>query len=116
MLYSVGYESAVPASGLQSSKRIDFFESVNPVPDDFLYFEMSGSGVTRRFCGRCGTPLTYEAELYPGEVHVLLGTLDRPEDFVPQIHVHVGEQLPWLEIPDGRPRYLTTSIGAEPMA
>ncbi len=74
----------------------------------------SSPGVTRGFCGRCGTPLTYQAERYPGEVHVYVCTLDRPQDFVPQAHVHTGEQLPWLHLDDGLPRYLTTSRDAEP--
>jgi hypothetical protein len=75
----------------------------------------SSPGVTRSFCGQCGTPLTYESDFYPGEVHILLGTLDNPEDFVPQVHVHVGEKLPWLEIHDGRPRYLATTRNAKPV-
>ncbi len=76
----------------------------------------SSPGVTRSFCGRCGTPLTYRAERYPGEVHVYVCTLDRPQDFVPRAHVHTGEQLPWLHLDDGLPRYLTTSRDAEPIA
>ncbi len=72
--------------------------------------------MTRGFCGRCGTPLTYQAERYPGEVHVYVCTLDRPQDFVPQSHVHTGEQLPWLHLDDDLPRYVTTSRDAEPIA
>jgi hypothetical protein len=34
----------------------------------------SSPGVTRSFCGRCGTPLTYEGDRWPGEIHVLIGT------------------------------------------
>ena len=75
----------------------------------------SSPGVTRSFCGDCGTPLTYEAERYPGEVHVYVCTLDRPQDFVPRAHVHTGEQLPWLHLEDGLPRYRTTSRDAEPI-
>ena len=76
----------------------------------------SSPGVTRGFCGRCGTPLTYQAERFAGEVHVYVCTLDRPQDFVPQAHVHTGEQLPWLHLADGLPRYLTTARDAEPIA
>ncbi len=90
--------------------------------EDFTYVAgapatyASSPGVTRAFCGRCGTPLTYQAERYPGEVHVYVCTLDRPQDFVPQAHVHTGEQLPWLHLDDGLPRYLTTARDAEPIA
>ena len=58
----------------------------------------SSPGVTRSFCGRCGTPLTYEGARWPGEVHVLIGTLDRPEDFPPTRDAFVEEKLPWLHI------------------
>ena len=58
----------------------------------------SSPGVTRSFCGRCGSPLTYEGARWPGEVHVLIGTLDRPEDFVPTRNAFVEEKLPWLRI------------------
>lgn len=75
----------------------------------------SSPGVTRSFCGACGTPLTYRAERYPGEVHVYLGTLDRPEDFEPKAHVHVGEQLPWLHLDDGLPRFPKTGYDSEPL-
>lgn len=69
----------------------------------------SSPGVTRGFCRRCGTPLTYEAERYPNEVHVYVCTLEQPEAYPPRGHVHVGEQLPWLQVADELPRHHTTS-------
>ncbi len=51
-----------------------------------------------------------------GFTYVYVCTLDRPQDFVPQAHVHTGEQLPWLHLDDGLPRYLTTARDAEPIA
>ena len=58
----------------------------------------SSPGVTRTFCGRCGTPLTYQGERWPGEVHVLVGTMDRPENFPPRRDAFVEEKLPWLHL------------------
>jgi hypothetical protein len=58
----------------------------------------SSAGVVRSFCGRCGTPLTYEGERWPGEVHVMVCTLDRPEDVPPEGHAFVEERLPWLRV------------------
>lgn len=43
----------------------------------------SSAGVWRGFCRRCGTPLTYRARRFPGEVHIHLGTLDEPQRFAP---------------------------------
>jgi hypothetical protein len=54
--------------------------------------------VTRSFCGRCGTPLTYEGARWPGEVHVLVGSLDRPEDFPPTGNAFAEERLHWLHL------------------
>lgn len=58
----------------------------------------SSPGVTRTFCGRCGSPLTYEGARWPGETHVLIGTMDRPQDFVPTGNAFVEERLPWLHL------------------
>ncbi len=65
----------------------------------------SSPGVRRSFCGACGTPLIYEAEVYPGEVHIMAGTLDSPEPLSPERHVFVRDRLPWLEMADGLPRH-----------
>lgn len=60
----------------------------------------SSAGVRRGFCARCGSPLTYEGDRWPGEVHVHIGTLDAPDDFPPQGHAFETERLPWLHIAD----------------
>jgi len=75
----------------------------------------SSPGVRRSFCGDCGTPLTYQADQYPGEVHVYISTFDRPEAFPPQLHVFVSEAVPWLHLDDELPRYHTTSRDAKPI-
>ena len=54
--------------------------------------------MTRTFCGKCGTPLTYQGERWPGEVHVLIGSTDRPQDFAPTRDAFVEERLPWLHV------------------
>lgn len=76
----------------------------------------SSPGVTRSFCGACGTPIAYEAARFPGEIHLYACTLDEPAMAAPTTHVHVGEQLPWVHLADGLPRYRTTSGAGEPLA
>ena len=61
-------------------------------------------GATRHFCGRCGTPMAFTAEWYPGDVHLYIATLDRPDAVLPQNHVHAEERLPWFDISDDLPR------------
>ncbi len=36
----------------------------------------SSPGVRRGFCAKCGTPLTYEADVIPGEIHLYISSLD----------------------------------------
>jgi hypothetical protein len=61
----------------------------------------SSPGVTRTFCPRCGTPLTFEGDRWPGEIHVLVCTMDRPEDFPPTRESFAEEKLPWLHLAPG---------------
>lgn len=69
----------------------------------------SSPGVTRSFCGTCGTPLTYEGERWAGEVHVHISALDRPEDFEPQGHSYFSERIAWFDTADDLPRHDKTS-------
>lgn len=65
----------------------------------------SSPGVSRSFCGDCGTPLAYEADRWPDEIHIYISTLDAPQDFPPTAHVYTAEQIPWLHLDDGLKRY-----------
>jgi hypothetical protein len=74
---------------------------------------VSSPGVKRSFCKRCGTPMAFESEREPGEIHFYAATLEHPEAYAPDFHVHVGERLPWFEISDDLPRYRAGSTGPE---
>ncbi|NIS07140.1 MAG: GFA family protein [Gammaproteobacteria bacterium] len=78
-------------------------------------FYASSAGVQRGFCAECGTPMTYEADRWPGEVHVYVATLDNPDDFRPQLHVFFAERISWLELEDDLPRYEGLARGAQPL-
>jgi len=67
----------------------------------------STPGVGRGFCGDCGTPMTWEGdggELGP-LVEVLISTLDNPDAFAPEGHIHHGERIAWFDTSDNLPRY-----------
>ena len=74
--------------------------------DDRKIYE-SSPGVGRAFCGKCGTPLTWEGdggELGPiFEFHI--STFDNPDVLVPTGHSFDPERIPWFDIADGLPRY-----------
>ena len=65
----------------------------------------SSPGVTRSFCGDCGTPIAYESERRPDDIDLHLGTLDQPERFAPTAHVFAAERLPWFDTRDELPRH-----------
>ena len=71
----------------------------------------SSPGVRRLFCGRCGTPMAYEADRYPDEIHLYAATLDDPESYQPQSHVHCEERLPWFDVRDDLRRYPASGDG-----
>jgi hypothetical protein len=58
----------------------------------------SSPGVSRGFCGRCGSPISFVGERWPGEVHLPLGSFDDSSDLVPTVQAHAEERLPWLHL------------------
>jgi hypothetical protein len=56
----------------------------------------SSPGVTRTFCGICGTSLTYRDESRPDSVDLTTATLDAPERFVPTFEIWTEEKIPWV--------------------
>ena len=79
-------------------------------------FYESSPGVRRGFCSDCGTPMTYESDRCPDEVHLYVSTLDDPGAFPPQLHVFFGERIPWMELEDNLPRYEGFSADGEPVS
>jgi hypothetical protein len=63
----------------------------------------SSPGVTRRHCGTCGTPLTYECDA--GLVDVTVGTLDRPAAVAPASESWLSHRVPWAAIDPSRPGF-----------
>ena len=78
---------------------------------------VSSPGVKRHFCTTCGSPMAYEGDRWPHEIHFFAATLDDPAAFRPTAHVNWNEHLSWVRLADGlpvrhAPRRLT---GAEDM-
>jgi hypothetical protein len=55
----------------------------------------SSPGVTRTFCGRCGTPLTYQRDSRPDSIDATTATLDHPDDFAPTKEIWLSHKLRW---------------------
>lgn len=65
----------------------------------------SSPGVRRHFCANCGSPMAYDADSWPDEIHFYAASLEKPADVTPQFHVYYSEKLPWIEPADDLPRY-----------
>jgi hypothetical protein len=65
----------------------------------------SSPGVSRGFCARCGTQLSWEGDVLPGMIDVTLGSLDDPASLAPQMHNWDSTRLPWLATADSLPRH-----------
>ncbi|MFQ5438595.1 MAG: GFA family protein [Paracoccaceae bacterium] len=65
----------------------------------------SSEGVRRSFCATCGTPMAFEADRYPGEIHLYAVAHEDHARVAPRLHVHTDEQLDWFEISDEMPRH-----------
>ena len=75
-------------------------------------FTMSGKAATygqapikRSFCSTCGAPLAYTDARISDQIFIMLGAMDKPENYPPRVHGYVGEALPFLHLEDGLPRF-----------
>ena len=79
---------------------------VNFSGDERTIYE-STPGVERAFCGKCGTPLTWEGD--GGELGTIIelhiSTFDNPDVMVPTAHAFEAERIPWFHIADNLPRF-----------
>ncbi len=66
---------------------------------------VSSPGARRMFCARCGTPMAFEHDNFPGEIHLYAASLDDHATFAPQFHVHWSERVRWVELSDDLPRH-----------
>jgi hypothetical protein len=63
----------------------------------------SDDGVTRSFCGACGSPVAYEQASRPDEIHLQLGLFDDLEPLAPQNHSFLEEKPSWLHADEHLP-------------
>jgi hypothetical protein len=61
-------------------------------------------GVTRYFCGDCGTSIAYVDKGLPNEIYVSVGFMDNPERFPPAAQAYWEMRLPFVVMDDGLPR------------
>lgn len=55
----------------------------------------SSPGVTRSFCGVCGSQLAFHGARWSGETHIPVCAFDTPETLAPSSDHFENEKLPW---------------------
>lgn len=93
-------ESCRRATAAPVAAFVGFDEGSVQFTGDARRFFPSSSGVERSFCGSCGTPLSYRATRWPGEIHLYTPTFDDPTPYPPTSHVHWAEKIAWLGVMD----------------
>jgi hypothetical protein len=68
----------------------------------------SSADVTRSFCGRCGSPLTYRHDKKPDKLDIMTCSLDDANASPPTFHVWASHKPTWTVIGDGLPVFATT--------
>ena len=93
------------ASGAQSVAWVVFpsgaFSFVSGDPAEFR----SSAEVSRTFCGRCGTSLTYRHGGDPDSIDLTVASLDDPDEFPPARHIWLEDKVGWESVDDGLPRF-----------
>ncbi len=69
----------------------------------------SSVGVRRSFCADCGTPIAYENDAFPDEMHFYAAGLEDSSKFQPEFHVHYAERVPWVALSDSLPKHAHSS-------
>lgn len=72
----------------------------------------SSPGVKRSFCEKCGSPVSFEGEAWPGEIHLHVNFLDQSNELKPQGHTYIRTQKAWLHLSDDLPRTDTFNVGS----
>ena len=65
----------------------------------------SGKAVHYRFCPRCGSPVTRNADLLPDLMMIHAGTLDDPELVKPPMEIYCDEKQSLVDLGGGLQRF-----------
>jgi hypothetical protein len=88
-------QAVVAEDGVQASGPIAIFALTSP----------SGRISRQRMCEICHTRLFNTNSARPGVAVIRAGTLDRSNELVVTAHIWTRSKQPWLELPEGAPRW-----------
>ncbi|HYD86380.1 MAG TPA: GFA family protein [Vitreimonas sp.] len=85
----------------------DAFEVTKGTPRAYA----SSEGVTRQFCGECGTQLTCARADDADYIDIATTTLDDPNAFPPTHHSWLRHDHAWVRFGDGLPKFPKSRYG-----
>lgn len=82
--------------------------------EELLTDHASSEHATRRFCGRCGSPVVMISSHWPGQVHVVAAAVEgKGPRRKPSGHMFAPDRAAWFEIGDDLPHF-GGDTGTEP--
>lgn len=75
--------------------------SIDLISGDLSEFEhraQDGSGMTREFCSKCGTPLFVTSSRFQDIQMFILSTLDEPDAIAPSFEIWTNSKVSWANI------------------
>ncbi len=99
-------QTGAPVAAFAGFRTNSAFRWVKGKPSTYR----SSAPVRRKFCKRCGTPLTFEADDRPELVYIGIGAFDDPDRLPMRAHVHYGHKISWFETTDALPRLNGSSV------
>lgn len=97
-----------PQSGSAFSTIVIIKRSTFDLKGETAVFEDIGSSglrVLRRYCPRCGSPLTTEPDVAPNHMFVKAGGIDSNEWFNPVLELFVTRRRPWVTAVPGTQQF-----------
>lgn len=73
-------------------------------PTSALRHYASSPGVQRSFCGVCGSSLFFEAQRWPGEIHLASACITGGASPQPTAHVFFSDRAEWHALSDSLPK------------
>jgi hypothetical protein len=103
-------QTGAPVTAFVEFRRSDAFRWTKGKPAIYR----SSPTVERRFCRRCGTPLTFEATRYGDRIYIAISAFDDPNPLPPpQAHDHWSHKIAWFDTADTLPRHRGSSTATE---
>lgn len=70
-------------------------------PSSYVATSDAGNQVTRQFCGNCGSPLYSFADNHADKLVIKMGSMNNPNEIVPQFHMFTESATSWDVIVSG---------------